>query len=135
MLLLSIFIITNTAVAENFSKTIQPLNTVKRLPGMGSVHVTAEVMGAPEQALSMPILAINGVSANQQRQVAWGSTWRLDNLPPGLYYITGVPVKIGDERYAIVPTKIYVREDAVAYVVFYYQAGPTPTISASVWYS
>lgn len=75
----------------------------------------------------MPIIGINGTAANQQRQVQWDTTWRLADLPPGKYLVTGVPIEQGGVTYQVTPTTVDVLADATVNVSFTYQSDTVPS--------
>lgn len=111
--------------AIKHAKNITSRQSRLMLPGNGAVSVRVE--NAPAANLSIPIIGINGAAANQQRQVNWDTTWKLSDLPPGKYLVTGVPVEAAGVRYSVTPISVDVVADATVNVTFAYKSETIPT--------
>ncbi|MBA3662212.1 MAG: hypothetical protein H0W64_10810 [Gammaproteobacteria bacterium] len=72
----------------------------------GAVNVTTSA--SPAADLPVPIIAINGLVNNQQRQVDWGGRWKLSSLEPGSYLVTGVAISAAGKTYTAQPTTVTV---------------------------
>lgn len=99
-------------------------------PEKGSLNV--ELGAAPASGLANPSLTVSGPGTNQERSIAWGSTWRVPNLDAGSYTVTGTSVTSGGTSYTVDPVSVSINNGQTATARLNYKSGQTQTGSVTV---
>lgn len=94
-------------------------------PLTGSLNVT--VGSAPLSGLANPRVTVTGSNFNQQREVAWNTSWVLTQLNQGNYTVTGSTIAEGEDNYVSEPITVTILGGLMQQATLTYKKGAPAT--------
>lgn len=91
--------------------------------GFGSIAITLQ--SAPASGVPNPQITVQGMNTTLQQVVNWGSQWVLNNLVPGSYTITAVPVDNGQQFFQAPALNVNVTDQGTTPALVKYQPVPS----------